>query len=58
MTGRHPVQIVRFADVDQDNRVLSTRVADSKINYTGTGDVARASRQGWLSRFFQIISPF
>ena len=28
------------------------------IAYTGKGDVARASRQGWLSRFFSVISPF
>jgi len=50
--------IVRPADVDANNRVVSTRVADAKINYTGTGDVARSSRQGWLSRFFQVVSPF
>lgn len=50
--------IVRTADVDRDNRVLSTRVADAKIAYTGKGDVARAGRQGWLSRFFQTVSPF
>jgi flagellar L-ring protein precursor FlgH len=50
--------IVRVADIDASNRVLSTRVADARIAYTGKGDVARASRQGWLSRFFQIISPF
>ena len=50
--------IVRTADVDRENRVLSTRVADAQIAYTGKGDVARASRQGWLSRFFQVVSPF
>lgn len=50
--------IVRTADVDRDNRVASTRVADAKIAYTGKGDVARAGRQGWLSRFFQVVSPF
>ena len=50
--------IVRPADVDFDNRVLSTRVADARITYTGKGDVARASRQGWLQRFFQMLSPF
>lgn len=50
--------IVRTADVDRDNRVASTRVADAQIAYTGKGDVARAGRQGWLSRFFQIVSPF
>lgn len=50
--------VVRTADIDADNRVLSTRVADAKIAYTGKGDVARASRQGWFSRFFSVISPF
>ncbi|WP_174278904.1 flagellar basal body L-ring protein FlgH [Sphingomonas bacterium] len=50
--------LVRLADVDRDNRVPSTRVADAQIAYTGRGDVARASRQGWLSRFFQVVSPF
>jgi flagellar L-ring protein FlgH len=50
--------LVRAADIDAENRVLSTRVADARIAYTGKGDVARAARQGWLSRFFQTISPF
>jgi flagellar L-ring protein precursor FlgH len=50
--------LVRTADIDPDNRIQSTRVADAKIKYTGTGDVARSSRQGWLSRFFQTVSPF
>ena len=50
--------LVRTVDVDAYNRVPSTRVADADISYTGKGDVARASRQGWLSRFFQVVSPF
>lgn len=50
--------VIRTADVDANNRVASTRVADADISYTGKGDVARAARQGWLSRFFQVVSPF
>ncbi|CAN5444928.1 flagellar basal body L-ring protein FlgH [soil metagenome] len=50
--------IVRQADISPDNRVPSTRVADAKIIYTGKGEIARASRQGWLQRFFTMISPF
>ncbi|GAA3894069.1 flagellar basal body L-ring protein FlgH [Sphingomonas limnosediminicola] len=50
--------IVRAADISADNRVLSTRVADAKILYIGKGEIARASRQGWLQRFFSVISPF
>lgn len=50
--------IVREADISPDNRVASTRVADARITYTGRGEIARASRQGWLQRFFSRISPF
>jgi flagellar L-ring protein precursor FlgH len=50
--------LVRAADISPDNRVLSTRVADAKIIYTGKGEIARASRQGWLQRFFTLVSPF
>ena len=50
--------LVRTTDVSTDNRVLSSRVADAKIRYTGKGEIARASQQGWLQRFFSRISPF
>ncbi|HMO74725.1 MAG TPA: flagellar basal body L-ring protein FlgH [Sphingopyxis sp.] len=50
--------IVRAADISPDNRVLSTRVANAHIRYVGKGEIARASQQGWLQRFFSIISPF
>lgn len=50
--------IVRAADITADNRVPSTRVANARIAYTGKGEIARASKQGWLQRFFSIISPF
>jgi flagellar L-ring protein precursor FlgH len=50
--------LVRGVDIDQDNTVPSTRVADAKITYAGTGEIARASHQGWLSHFFAILSPF
>jgi flagellar L-ring protein precursor FlgH len=50
--------IVRVADIDFDNRVLSTRVADARISYSGRGDLQRQSRPGWLQRFFSLVSPF
>ena len=50
--------IVRLADIGEANRILSTRVADARIEYSGNGSVQRASREGWLLRFFNIISPF
>jgi flagellar L-ring protein precursor FlgH len=50
--------IVRLADIDQDNRIASSRIADARITYSGKGAVQRASREGWLSRFFNLVTPF
>ncbi|MFZ4110474.1 MAG: flagellar basal body L-ring protein FlgH [Polymorphobacter sp.] len=35
----------------------STRVADARIRYSGSGQVADPSRQGWLARFFGKVIP-
>jgi flagellar L-ring protein precursor FlgH len=50
--------LVRPADIGADNRVASTRIANAQITYSGAGEVANASRQGWLQRFFSAVSPF
>ena len=50
--------IIRPMDIGPDNRIASTRVADANIRYVGKGEIARASHQGWLGRFFSRISPF
>ena len=50
--------IVRLADIDSDNRIASNRVANVRIEYAGNGSIQRASREGWLSKFFNIVSPF
>ena len=49
--------LVRVDDLGFDNVVPSTRVADARIRFGGTGQVADNSRQGWLVRFFAKISP-
>jgi flagellar L-ring protein precursor FlgH len=43
---------VRPDDVLPDNSVPSTKVADVRITYSGTGELAESNRQGWMSRFF------
>lgn len=47
--------IIRPVDISTSNTVLSTKVADARISYGGTGTVAHANSAGWLSRFF--LSP-
>ena len=57
-TGDELVRIaglVRADDISTDNTVPSTRVADARITYSGTGAFADASQPGWFDRFF--LSP-
>ena len=49
---------IRLVDIDSDNRLASSQVANARIIYSGKGAVQQASRPGWLSRFFNLISPF
>lgn len=50
--------LVRRSDVSNNNTVASTRVSDADIKYYGKGEIAEASKKGWLSRFFSMINPF
>lgn len=49
---------IRLVDIDADNTLPSSRVANARIIYAGQGAVQQASRPGWLARFFNAISPF
>jgi flagellar L-ring protein precursor FlgH len=44
--------IVRPQDIQSDNSVLSTQIADARIAYGGTGVLADSNDNGWLARFF------
>jgi flagellar L-ring protein FlgH len=44
--------IVRPVDIEPDNSVPSTLVADAVIAYGGQGTLADANTKGWLARFF------
>lgn len=43
--------IIRPLDVSEDNSVQSYQVADSRIEFSGTGDQADVQTQGWLTSF-------
>ena len=50
--------LIRAIDVSSDNTIPSSKVANARIVYGGTGEIASASKQGWLQKFFSFISPF
>ena len=50
--------IVRPSDISADNTVLSSYIADARIEYIGKGVVSDKQRPGWLSRILDKIWPF
>jgi len=50
--------IVRPADIEPDNSVPSSKVANMFVEYNGKGYFNQASRPGWLGRFLEKIWPF
>lgn len=44
--------LVRPDDIAPDNSVMSVKVADARIAYSQTGELAHANSMGWLTRFF------
>jgi flagellar L-ring protein FlgH len=47
--------IVRPEDISPDNTVLSEKIADARIQYTGQGDNHQAARPGLLARFINWV---
>ena len=50
--------IIRPADIQPDNTVLSRRIANAQISYRGTGDLANASKPGWGTGLIFKFWPF
>lgn len=50
--------IIRPQDVAQDNSILSTNVADARIEYSGQGALGDTQRRGWLARVLDTVWPF
>lgn len=50
--------LVRKEDINYDNSILSTKIANAEIIYDGVGDLDRHQKSGWLGRFFRKAWPF
>ncbi len=50
--------LIRQRDIDSDNSILSTQMADSRIDYYGKGVLADKQKSGWLTRLLDIVWPF
>ena len=50
--------IVRPQDINFDNTIPSTLIADASISYSGEGVVADEQRKGWLAKILSKVWPF
>ncbi len=49
--------LVRARDVQPDNSILSTHMADAQIQYYGSGIISDKQKPGWLTRILDNIWP-
>lgn len=54
-TGKEYIRltgVIRQQDIDVNNTIESTKIANAQIEYSGTGAHHNGQSPGWLSRFF------
>jgi flagellar L-ring protein precursor FlgH len=61
-TGREFIRltgVIRAEDIDSSNTVESTKIANARIEYSGTGATHSGQGPGWLTQFFNgVLWPF
>ena len=50
--------LARGRDIDADNSILSTKIADARIELYGEGILTDKQKPGWLSRIVDNMWPF
>lgn len=50
--------LVRQRDINSQNEIPSTKIAQLRIDYYGTGTVGEAQNGGWLGRTMRYVWPF
>jgi flagellar L-ring protein FlgH len=50
--------VARPADIDMDNAIPSSLIADAQVEFTGRGDVADTVDRGWFKKIIDAINPF
>ncbi len=49
--------VIRPQDIEQDNSVPSSRIADAEIALSGRGDLTQNQRMGWLQQILGHVNP-
>lgn len=49
--------VIRPQDIEPDNSVSSSRIADAEIEFSGRGDLTQNQRMGWLQQVLGHVNP-
>jgi len=50
--------LVRADDISARNTVLSTDIADARVEFLDKGTLNDAQKRGWLSKVYEKLRPF
>jgi flagellar L-ring protein precursor FlgH len=50
--------LVRPVDITTDNTVLSSKISDARLEYSGSGVISDEQRPGWARRILDNVWPF
>jgi len=50
--------IIRPTDITADNYILSSAIADARIEYSGSGTLGTKQRVGWGTKVLDLVWPF
>jgi flagellar L-ring protein precursor FlgH len=50
--------VMRSADIDPNNSIDSSLIADARVEFTGRGDIDDQVERGWLTKVLDFINPF
>lgn len=50
--------LVRTDDVSPSNTVLSSNIADARVEFISEGSLTDAQRKGWLARLYDTLRPY
>jgi flagellar L-ring protein precursor FlgH len=49
---------VRTDDIAPDNTIISSSIADARLEFLSEGDLTSASKKGWISKLYERLRPF
>jgi flagellar L-ring protein precursor FlgH len=50
--------VVRSDDIQRDNTVASSNIADARVEFYSEGQLTDAQKRGWFSKLYEKLRPF